>query len=217
MFFRKLFGRADSFTEFEEQTLAYSDVLYGSALRLTKDESKAEDLVQETYLRAYRFWHRFEKGTNLKAWLLRIQTNEFINRYRKNQREKAVFDLHSFDSAVEKYADEKVEHLPPEIRTQFLSSLMGDEVVQALDDLPIDFRMVVLLVDINDLSYKEVAEILDCPVGTVMSRLHRARKMMRSSLFEYAVEQGIIAPPSVEAERVTSMSAFRNRREGSGS
>ena len=217
MFFRKLFGRADSFTEFEEQTLPYSDVLYGSALRLTKDESKAEDLVQETYLRAYRFWHRFEKGTNLKAWLLRIQTNEFINRYRKNQREKAVFDLHSYDSAVEKYADEKVEHLPPEMRTQFLSSLMGDEVMQALDDLPIDFRMVVLLVDINDLSYKEVAEILDCPVGTVMSRLHRARKMMRSSLFEYAVEQGIIAPPSFEAERVTSMSAFRNRREGSGS
>ncbi len=217
MVFRKLFGRTDSFSEFEEQTLPFSDLLYGAALRMTRDEAKAEDLVQETYLRAYRFWHRYEKGTNLKAWLLRIQTNEFINRYRKSQREKAVFDLHSYETAVEKYSDENVENLPPEIRTQFLTRLMGDEVVTALDSLPIDFRMVVLLVDINDLSYKEVAEILDCPVGTVMSRLHRARKMMRSSLFEYAVEQGIVPAPASNSDRVTSMSAYRNKREGSGS
>ena len=217
MFFSKLFGRTDSFTEFEAQTLPFSDLLYGAALRMTRDEAKAEDLVQETYLRAYRFWHRYEKGTNLKAWLLRIQTNEFINRYRKSQREKAVFDLHSYESAVEKYSDENVENLPPEIRTQFLTRLMGDEVVTALDNLPIDFRMVVLLVDINDLSYKEVAEILDCPVGTVMSRLHRARKMMRSSLFDYAVEQGIIPAPASNSDRVTSMSSYRKKREGSGS
>ena len=216
MFFSKLFGRADNFTDFEDQTLPYSELLYGAALRMTKDESKAEDLVQETYLRAYRFWHRFEQGTNLKAWLLRIQTNEFINRYRKTQREKTVFDLHNYDTAVQKYADENVEELPPEVRSQFLTRLMGDEVIKALDDLPIDFRMVVLLVDINDLSYKEVAEILNCPVGTVMSRLHRARKMMRSSLFEYAIEQGIIPAPAQENEHVTSMSAFRKRREGNG-
>ena len=136
---------------------------------------------------------------------------------RKDKREKAVFDLNSFDVAVQKYADEDVEDLPPEVRTQFLSRLMGDEVVTALDALPIDFRMVVLLVDINDLSYKEVAEILDCPVGTVMSRLHRARKMMRASLFEYAVEQGIIPPPNALSDQVTSMSAFRKRREGASS
>ena len=109
MVFRKLFGRSDSFSEFEEQTLPFSDLLYGAAVRMTRDEAKAEDLVQETYLRAYRFWHRYEKGTNLKAWLLRIQTNEFINRYRKLQREKAVFDLHGYDTAVERYADEDVE------------------------------------------------------------------------------------------------------------
>ena len=217
MFFTKIFGRSDSFSDFEAQTLPFSELLYGSALRLTKDPSKAEDLVQETFLRAYRFWHRYEKGTNLKAWLLRIQTNEFINRYRKDKREKAVFDLNSFDVAVQKYADEDVEDLPPEVRTQFLSRLMGDEVVEALDALPIDFRMVVLLVDINDLSYKEVAEILDCPVGTVMSRLHRARKMMRANLFEYAVEQGIIPPPAGLSDQVASMSAFRKRREGASS
>lgn len=217
MFFTKIFGRSDSFSDFEEQTLPFSELLYGSALRLTKDPSKAEDLVQETFLRAYRFWHRYEKGTNLKAWLLRIQTNEFINRYRKDKREKAVFDLNSFDLAVQKYADEEVEDLPPEVRTQFLSRLMGDEVVEALDALPIDFRMVVLLVDINDLSYKEVAEILECPVGTVMSRLHRARKMMRANLFEYAVEQGIIPPPAGLSDQVASMSAFRKRREGASS
>ena len=216
MVFSKLFGRKDHFTEFEELTLPFSELLFGAALRMTKDESKAEDLVQETYLRAYRFWHRFEKGTNLKAWLLRIQTNEFINRYRKNQREKAVFDVHSYETAVQKYADENVEDLPPEVRSHFLSRLMGDEVVTALDNLPIDFRMVVLLVDINDLSYKEVAEILDCPVGTVMSRLHRARKMMRSNLFEYAVQEGIISAPTPTSESITSMSDFRKRREGSG-
>lgn len=216
MVFSKLFGRKDHFTEFEELTLPFSELLFGAALRMTKDESKAEDLVQETYLRAYRFWHRFEKGTNLKAWLLRIQTNEFINRYRKNQREKAVFDVHSYETAVQKYADENVEDLPPEVRSHFLSRLMGDEVVTALDNLPIDFRMVVLLVDINDLSYKEVAEILDCPVGTVMSRLHRARKMMRSNLFEYAVQEGIISAPTPASESITSMSDFRKRREGSG-
>ena len=212
MIFSNLFNRKDHLSEFEAETLPYSDILYGAALRMTKNESQAEDLVQETFLRAYRFWHRFEKGTNLKAWLLRIQTNEFINRYRKHQREKQVFDVHNYDTAVQKYTDDKVQELPPEVRSQFLTQIMGDEVVSALDALPVDFRMVVLLVDINDLSYKEVAEILDCPVGTVMSRLHRARKMMRSTLFEYAVSQGIIADPAPQAStQVTHIDTYRKR------
>ena len=207
--FGKLFGRNQTLSEFEAETMPFADLLFGAALRMTRDEAHAEDLVQETYLRAYRFWHRYEQGTNLKAWLLRIQTNEFINRYRKQKREKAVFDVHNYDVAVETYCDEDTAALPPEVRTQFLNELMGDEVMAALDQLPIDFRMVVMLVDINDLSYKEVAEVLDCPVGTVMSRLHRARKMMRSSLFEFAVERGIVSKPAAQPEQITSMQAYR--------
>ncbi len=212
--FGNLFGRKQTLSDFEEQTMPFSDLLFGAALRMTRDEARAEDLVQETYLRAYRFWHRYEQGTNLKAWLLRIQTNEFINRYRKHKREKAVFDVHNYDVAIETYSAEATAALPPEVRTQFLTELMGDEVMAALDALPMDFRMVVLLVDINDLSYKEVAEVLDCPVGTVMSRLHRARKMMRSSLFEYAVARGIVPKPTEQPEQVTSMQAYRMQKMG---
>ena len=131
--FGKLFGRKQTLSDFEEQTMPYSDLLFGAALRLTRDETRAEDLVQETYLRAYRFWHRYGQGTNLKAWLLRIQTNEFINRYRKQKREKVVFDVHNYDAAIETYTDEDTAALPPEVRTQFLTELMGDEVIAALD------------------------------------------------------------------------------------
>ena len=212
--FGKLFGKKQTLSEFEAQTMPYADLLFGAALRMTRDEAKAEDLVQETFLRAYRFWHRYEKGTNLKAWLLRIQTNEFINRYRKQQREKTVFDVHNYDTAVDTYAETESAHLPPEVRTQFLTELMGDEVMEALESLPVDFRMVIMLVDINDLSYKEVAEILDCPVGTVMSRLHRARKMMRQSLFQYAVDRGIIPQPSAQPEQIASLRAFKMSRAG---
>jgi RNA polymerase sigma-70 factor (ECF subfamily) len=212
--FGNLFGRKQTLSDFETQTMPYSDLLFGAALRMTRDEARAEDLVQETYLRAYRFWHRYEQGTNLKAWLLRIQTNEFINRYRKQKREKAVFDVHNYDTAIETYSDEDTASLPPEVRTKFLTELMGDEVIAALDKLPMDFRMVVMLVDINDLSYKEVAEVLDCPVGTVMSRLHRARKLMRSSLFEYAIDRGIFPKPSQQPEHVASLQAYRMHKAG---
>lgn len=212
--FGKLFRKQETLSEFEAQTMPYADLLFGAALRMTRDEQKAEDLVQETFLRAYRFWHRYEKGTNLKAWLLRIQTNEFINRYRKQQREKTVFDVHNYEAAVETYTDAETAHLPPEVRTQFLTELMGDEVMEALEGLPMDFRMVVMLVDINDLSYKEVAEILDCPVGTVMSRLHRARKMMRLNLFQYAIDLGIIPKPSTQPEQITSLRAFKMSQAG---
>ena len=207
-FFRHIFKRNDPFSDFERQVMPYADLLYGAALRMTRDETQAEDLVQETFLRAYRFWHRFEQGTNLKAWLLRIQTNQFINRYRKVDRERRVFDNRAYERVIDQTADERFEEIPPEARQEFLSRLVGDEVIEAIDALPVDFRLVVLLVDLHELSYKEVSEALECPVGTVMSRLHRGRKLMRAELYDYAVACGIIDAPSSSEEVTDNLIAF---------
>ena len=193
-----------------------ADALYGAALRMTRDVSLAEDLVQETLLRAYRFWHRFQQGTNIKAWLLRIQTNIFINKYRKRQNEKRVFDSRQVDDLLPRYAVEENTYLPPETRDEFLKHVIGDEVLRALDQLPFEFRMTILLADMHDLSYKEIADVLDCPVGTVMSRLHRARKLLQANLLAYAVKRGVIAPPDgYDENNVANLEAFRRRRKES--
>jgi len=213
--FKRLFSRRDTDeASFEAVAMPQADALYGAALRMTRDVTLAEDLVQETLLRAYRFWHRFQQGTNIKAWLLRIQTNIFINKYRKHQNEKKVFDTRQVDDLLPRYAVAEQTYLPPETRDEFLKHIVGDEVLLALDQLPFEFRMTILLADMHDLSYKEIADVLDCPVGTVMSRLHRARKLLQANLFSYAVERGIIAAPEgVTDENVTNMDAFRRRRK----
>lgn len=216
-FFRQIFKRNDPFSDFERQVMPYADLLYGAALRMTRNETQAEDLVQETFLRAYRFWHRFEQGTNLKAWLLRIQTNEFINRYRKVDRERRVFDNRAYERAIDQAVDERFEEIPPEARQEFLSRLVGDEVIEAIDALPVDFKLVVLLVDLHELSYKEVAEALECPVGTVMSRLHRGRKLMRAELYDYAVARGIIDPTRSSETASDNLIAFRKGTKATGS
>lgn len=212
-----LFNRRTSpaaHTEFERVAMPHADALYGAALRMTRDSTRAEDLVQETLLRSYRFWHKFEQGTNIKAWLFRIQTNIFINKYRKRQTEQKVLDDREIDDLLGRHAVEQHQFLPPDTRNEFLTHVVGDEVMRALDVLPFEFRMCVLLADMHDFSYKEIAEVLDCPVGTVMSRLHRARKLMQAQLFEYAVERGIIAAPDgVEAENVADLDLFRRRRK----
>ena len=191
-----------------------ADALYGAALRMTRNETLAEDLVQETLMRAYRFWHKFQRGTNVKAWLFRIQTNLFINRYRKVQKERTVFDGRPVDDMLDRHAAEESTYLPPETRKEFLTHLVGDQVMSALDELPFEFRMTILLADMHDLSYKEIAEVLECPVGTVMSRLHRARKILQSKLLDYAVKRGVIPGQAEESDKVTSMESFlRNRRE----
>ena len=201
-------------SSFEEIAMPQADALYGVALRMTRNETLAEDLVQETLLRAYRFWHKFEQGTNIKAGLFRIQKNLFINKYRKTQKERAVFDGRQVDDMLERYTAEQSTYLPPETRKDFLTHLIGDQVMQALDELPFEFRMTILLADMHDLSYKEIAEVLDCPVGTVMSRLHRARKLLQAKLLKYAVERGVIsAPEGTEDENLTSMEAFRRRQQ----
>jgi RNA polymerase sigma-70 factor (ECF subfamily) len=212
--FRRLFKKKEEHADFEAVAMPQADALYGAALRMTRDPTQAEDLVQETLMRAYRFWHRFQKGTNIKAWLFRIQTNVFINRYRKKQTEQKHRDDRQVDDLLQRYAVDQQTYLPPETRDDFLKHIIGDEVLRALDELPFEFRMAVLLADMHDLSYKEIADVLDCPVGTVMSRLHRARKLLQAKLFEYAVERGIIHPPEgVTSENVADLDAFRRRRK----
>ena len=212
--FKRLFGKEEDHASFEAVAMPQADALYGAALRMTRDPSLAEDLVQETLLRAYRFWHKFQQGTNIKAWLFRIQTNIFINRYRKKQTEQRVFDRRQVDDLLERHAVDVQTYLPPDTRDEFLKKVVGDEVLRALDDLPFDFRMTILLADMHDLSYKEIAEVLDCPVGTVMSRLHRGRKILQANLFGYAIEKGIIrAPDGMDEENVSNLDAFRRRKK----
>jgi len=176
---------------FEAQALPYLDQLYGAALRMTRNPADAEDLVQETYAKAFAAFHQFKQGTNLKAWLYRILTNTFINNYRKAQREPHRSDgdtiedwqLHSAES-----------HSSTGLRSaemDALDSLPDSTVKDALAALPDDFRMVVYLADVEGFAYKEIAEIMGTPVGTVMSRLHRGRRQLREALTDYARELGI--------------------------
>lgn len=210
----RLFGRkkATDHAEFETIAMPQADALFGAALRMTRDSTAAEDLVQETLLRAYKFWHKFEQGTNVKAWLFRIQTNIFINRYRKRQTEQKVLDDRQVDDLLDRYAVEERTYLPPETREAFLKQVVGDEVMAALEQLPFEFRIAVVLADMHDLSYKEIAEVLDCPVGTVMSRLHRARKLLQAQLYDYAVGRGVIDRPDGASGNVANLDVFRRRK-----
>lgn len=176
-------------TLFEEQAMEFVDPLYGAALRYTRDPSDAEDLVQETLAKAYEKFHQFQQGTNLKAWLYRILHNTYINRYRKQQRrprehlQEEIEDFSFYDAA--RRTDDSAEHA-------VLEQLTDQEVRQALADLPEQFREAVYLADVEGFQYKEIAEIMDSPVGTVMSRLHRGRKQLQNSLAEYAARRGLI-------------------------
>jgi RNA polymerase sigma-70 factor (ECF subfamily) len=196
--------------EFEADALQHLDALYASALRFTRDPRDAEDLVQDTFLRACRFLDRFEPGTNLKAWLFRILTNTFINRYRRTTRERSLVDGPEREMVTDQFhspdAAEKAEN-PERV---MLDRLVSTDVLAAIDAVPIDFRMVVILADIHDFSYKEIAEILDVPVGTVMSRLFRGRRHLQRSLAGYAAEAGILGEPS-GGEKI-DLDTYRRRR-----
>ncbi len=184
--------------EFEQIALPLLDSLYGTALHLTRDRKDAEDLVQETYLRAFRFFESFAPGTNVKAWMYRILRNTFINRYRAARARPEEVDFDKVEAAWESAVDEtwlRARRLPtPEEAA--LEGVLDEEVSAALDELPEDYRAVVLLALVEDLTYKEVAEALSIPIGTVMSRLHRGRKLLQARLGEYARRRGIIRPPA---------------------
>jgi RNA polymerase sigma-70 factor, ECF subfamily len=190
---------ADDKRRFQEDALPLLDSLYAGALRMTRNPADAEDLVQETMLRAYRSFDRFEPGTNLKAWLFRILTNAYINIYRKKQREPQKVsqdEVEDFDLYQElKDHDPQFSATPESI---VLDNLVDSDITDAIDDLPEQFRLAVVLSDIEGFSYAEMADIMDVPMGTVMSRLHRGRKALQKRLWDLARERGIVrsAPTS---------------------
>jgi RNA polymerase sigma-70 factor, ECF subfamily len=179
---------------FETEALGFLDALYRTGLRMTRSEADAEDLVQETYIRAFRFKDQFTPGTNLKAWLFRILTNTFINSYRRKQSQPEFTELDDVDefSLYKRMSDLKVSSASGDPEAEFLNGLVDSEVKDALMELPEKFRQVVLL-DVEGFSYKEIAEMLDIPIGTVMSRLHRGRKFLQKRLLEVAQQRGIAA------------------------
>jgi RNA polymerase sigma-70 factor, ECF subfamily len=180
--------------EFEAEALRHLDALYRTALRMTRSEADAEDLVQETYIRAFRFRDQFTLGTNMKAWLFRILTNTFINTYRRKTAQPEVTDLEGIDefSLYRRMADDRAASTSPDPEAELLNSVVDTEVTDALEALPEKFRTTVLL-DVEGFSYKEIAEMLGIPIGTVMSRLHRGRKFLQKRLYDLARDRGIAA------------------------
>ena len=180
--------------EFEAEALRHLDALYRTALRMTRSEADAEDLVQETYIRAFRFRDQFTLGTNMKAWLFRILTNTCINTYRRKTAQPEVTDLDGIDefSLYRRMADDRAASASPDPEAELLNSVVDTEVTDALEELPEKFRTTVLL-DVEGFSYTEIAEMLAIPIGTVMSRLHRGRKFLQQRLYDVARERGIAA------------------------
>jgi len=180
---------------FADQAMAHAPQLYAAALRMTRNQADAEDLVQETYLRAYRGFAGYQEGTNLRAWLFRILTNAYINIYRAKQRRPKESDLADVEDL---YLYRRLGGLDAALAGRsaedtLMEMLTDDEVKRALEDLPENFRLPVLLADVEGFAYKEIAEMMDIPIGTVMSRLHRGRKAMHKSLYEYAHARGLAA------------------------
>jgi len=179
--------------DFEAAAMPFVDALYNTAYRMTRNAEDAEDLVQEAYLKAYKYYDKFEEGTNFKAWLFKIMKNTFINNYRKKQQAPPQSDFadieESFETQVSEEAGQKKIKNPEE---ELLQDVLDEDVQRAIDELPPDYRMVVLLADLENFSYKEIAEILDVPVGTVMSRLYRGRRLLEKVMLEYAREHGYI-------------------------
>ena len=180
------------YKEFEQEALPHMDALYNFALRMTGDGDDANDLVQDTFLKAFRFFDKFEKGTNCKAWLFRIMKNTFINSYRKKTKEPDKVDYEEVEKFYENVKPSSTDsaHLEKEI----YDNLLDDEITSAIASLPDDFKTVIILSDIEGFTYDEIADFVDCPVGTVRSRLHRARKMLFAKLYKYANEKGYVKP-----------------------
>ena len=204
--------------DFEREVLEQLPSLLAVATRLTRNPSEAEDLVQDAVLKAIRAAAQFESGTNLRAWLLKILTNTFINRYRRGGLERSVLESPDADPLADGWVSSSTIEAMRDPESQALRPILEAEIGKALDELPAEFRLAVVLSDVEDLSYKEIAEIMGCPIGTVMSRLHRGRRLLKSRLYEHARAFGIIGPePSIgESDSVVELERFRARKEAVG-
>src|SRR3989339_1265206 len=178
------------YADFQREAVPHMNAVFNFALRMTGDEDDADDLVQETYLKAFRFFDKFEKGTNCKAWLFRILKNSFINDYRKTTKEPNKVDYDDIQNFYENIKADEVE--TQHYEEDAFANLLDDEISKAISELPEDFRTVVILSDIEGFTYEEIADFVDIPVGTVRSRLHRARKMLYVQLFDYAKDKGFV-------------------------
>lgn len=213
---------SDEFQDFEREILATVPALLGMARRLTRNQHEAEDLVQESLLKAVRSRRHYEPGTHIKAWLFKILRNTFINRYHRGQLERSILSAPAPDpvadgwvgaASMRQLRDTEAGALRPELQKQ---------LTHALDQIPQEFRIVVLLADVEELSYKEIADTLECPIGTVMSRLHRGRRLLRSHLMDVAREAGLLGPedfigPAKDAPEKSApvdLDAYRDRALG---
>ncbi len=185
-----LFKTSAKQDEFNREAIPHMDILYNYALRMTNNKEDASDLLQDTFLKAFRFWDKYEKGTNIRAWLFRIMKNSYINRYRKEVKEpgKVAYDeVKDFYNTVRDEASEAND-----LQETVFKNLFEDDVARAIAELPEDFRTVVILCDLEGLPYEEIAEFVECPLGTVRSRLHRGRRLLREKLTDYARRRGYV-------------------------
>ncbi|MDQ3022591.1 MAG: sigma-70 family RNA polymerase sigma factor [Bacteroidota bacterium] len=174
--------------DFDAEAMPHMNLLHNYAYKITGNQLDADDLLQETFLRAFRFFDKFERGTNCKAWLFRIMKNLFINKYRKNQKEPGKVDYGEIENFFDNIRSDKMDST--DLQEKVFSNLLDDDLTIALNSLQDDFKTVVILCDLEGLSYEEIADFVQCPIGTVRSRLHRGRKMLQQKLYDYAKQRG---------------------------
>jgi len=214
-------------TDFEREALAHLPTLMAVSSRLTRSSAESEDLVQDTLLKALRAREHFMPGSNMRAWLLRILTNTFINRYRRGGLERSVLDGPDADPLADGWVGAATMESMRDPESGALRSILEKEIVTALDELPEEFRLAVVLSDVEELSYKEIADIMGCPIGTVMSRLHRGRRILKKRLYEHARAFGIVGPEDAVgqssgaakkpgAEPVVELADYKRRKGANG-
>jgi RNA polymerase sigma-70 factor (ECF subfamily) len=202
---------------FAEEAVTHLDALYGVACKLTRNPAEAEDLVQDTLLKAMRAKDQFHAGTNLKAWLFRILTNTFINKYRRGGLERSVLEGPDADPLVDGWVSASTMRQLRDPEQTALLPIVEGEVQRALDALPSEFKIAVILCDVEEFSYEEIANIMGCPIGTVMSRLHRGRKLLQRSLYNHALALGIVkgeAMPETKVPEPANLDAYRAKKRG---
>ena len=209
---------------FAEEALTHLDAMYGVACKLTRNPTEAEDLVQDAFVKAMRARHQFHAGTNLKAWLFRILTNTFINKYRRGGLERSVLDGPDADPLADGWVSASTMRQLRDPETLALMPLVEQEIQRALDALPEEFRLAVILCDVEEFSYEEISKIMGCPIGTVMSRLHRGRKLLQRTLYNHALALGIVkgedevgekaAAKKEDMQKTASLDEYRARKRG---